>query len=205
MLAHNKPLIIFDLDGTLVRINTFHHWIIYCFARAVLRADFAVALRILDILRSRFSKKIDHPRFKAEILKLTANLPERSVVRFAKWVTNFTNQAVAEHLQQSVGCKVLATAAPECYVRAIAAIYEFDCFVAARDPYLDVVSECRGEGKKARLISELGASSFEYVTLFTDHCDDIPLMRLAHQVWLVNPTRRSLAQINNAKIKFRLL
>lgn len=188
--------LVVDLDGTLIRANSFRLWTVVCFAlpRATEGGRYPGDLRrFASLYLQRLQGRIDHPRLKQAFVRswheAASGAPpgvfERRAERFAHWLhRRFLHAPVAELAaswpERHPGARrILATAAPRLYAGHFAALVDMEV-VAADD------RDLRGEAKLAAVRELLGgAAPFAVVT---DHHDDLPLVRAAERVYLVEPT-----------------
>ncbi len=176
-------IVVVDLDGTLVSVNTWP-----CFARFLLRAAlrrrrFLVAVHLAWKLLLRKLRAVSHLRVKRIfMLRSAAILRPEDLEAFADMMARRFNPEVMALLEEARLNKgshiVLATAAAGEYAPLIgsrAGIADILCTPAALPgrPY----KECRGE-RKADAVEQLAHRlSLPVAMVITDHSDDFPLFR----------------------------
>jgi len=201
----NQPplgYVVFDLDGTLLRSNSFHLWLVF------LISDMASPLRIRDriallgYIASRAVKFIDHGTLKRLTMTLPGALSSLSAQQFAERYLRprLSNSCVRElrlHLARGKEVQViLATAAPRCYSDAIAKCLGIAIVVATDFDDNGTFREML-RMKKAEAVRKI-ATSAPITYAYTDHRDDLELLKLAAIKILVNPTPANLNAIQRA-------
>lgn len=178
-----QPAIIIDLDGTLLRTNTFSDYILYscCQSLRSFRLDLVFLLLLFSLLRKL--RIITHARMKYLILRHTTTFMQQHN-RLQSFVTkelSHENPDVAStlhHYDSQSYLTVLATAAPSLYADLIASHYHFDHCLAtppATIPY----SQWRENNRQEKLLNvqkTLTSANAEISVVITDHSDDQPLL-----------------------------
>ena len=62
-----------------------------------------------------------------------------------------------------------------------------------------------GAEKAACAISVINKIKPKNVWIYTDHISDLPIIRLANYVWLVNPSANLCNKLNRLKIKYEII
>jgi phosphatidylglycerophosphatase C len=199
LVAMTRPLAVFDLDGTLVRGDTFLPFLVgYAIRRRRLRALLALPFHLacyLGRLRS------DHATKERLMVAFFEGEPREEISRHAAWFCERwiprrlrpeLVRALREH--QAVGHRViLLSASPDLYVEAIGrllAVEHVICTqIASREDCCDgriVGHNCKGDHKVSMLCEMLGidrppAGSFAY----GDSPSDSPILRWVDHGFLV--------------------
>lgn len=165
-----KPYIVVDLDGTLVRGNTF---IIY-FKMVLRSAPLWAKIRTAILAALNLLHLISHWRMKRAMFQMASvdKLPQKAVERFVADVKSRFNPEVVELIERyrNDGYGVLiATAAMEQYVRLLG----FDNYVATPDDG----PEYRSEEKLLRVEQWMRSHNGRMMAMVTDHADDAPLIK----------------------------
>ncbi len=175
--------LVVDLDGTLIRENSFRLYV-----KAGLRSRHAPALLAATLLRrlGAYSHNAYRERcmriigFGADVLERMTSEAHRSEA-----VDRYINARRAEGYRI-----ILATAALQGYVEA----FGFSDYVATRHDSGRILLDCRGEAKLQAVRSLLGGRLPEY--FLSDSPADAPLMRAVAEAGgravLVNPSPESL-------------
>jgi len=203
---HKKSINIFDLDGTILKGNSFHSYVIFLFKSFVLSGRFIKAFSLLWLLGLRKARRLDHYQLKQGVINIAAGLSAKKNEKFARRLANQCNQRLSE-LSASYNdkdeCRVLATAAPWNYAQYLKGFLKFDLVIASE--YIDDVYIERIRENKADAIEEmLRQYSAEFSTFFTDHHDDIFAARLASRVILVDPNEKTVQKFDDEKINYLL-
>lgn len=199
-----RPLVVVDLDGTLINGNTLHIFIIsglkvFCFSSPMRALSLAVivGLRSLRLVSHRCMKKNVARIIKPDkrVIKMFKNAVQR---KFNHKVTSILNDA------ESNGYAILlATAALDTYVPWIWD-KNYIATPASDNPGL---IECRGE-LKLQVVNEISLkNNLSVNTVITDHHDDLPLISAgtAHHILLVNPSATTRDIITMAGITYKTL
>lgn len=181
------PVLIFDLDGTILRRNSFPYWVQAlltgnCQGRA--QARLALSWRVQKLLLRRKLGRLDHDAFLRALQHLWRQVGDPGQGMAAQLQSRLLN-LVRSNLQpvlRSVGNlsvdSVLATAAAAEYAEPLGRALGFP-YVLATPPTHDGAGPCnRGEHKCRRVLSFLeghGWSGRPRI-FFNDHMDDLPLM-----------------------------
>lgn len=157
---------VIDLDGTLVRCNSFTEFVKFLFCRLPSRR-----LEIIGIVLLRKLRLISHHEAKERIVAIAeCTLSDADIDEFAESLTGYVNPEVMEMVAEAER-KILATAAPEIYVRAFAVKMNIPEYTATRKGY----EENKGT-VKLESVKKMGVVFGEGTLVITDHSDDHPLM-----------------------------
>lgn len=193
-------LVLVDLDGTLVRGNSFHIWLRHMVTTGLrtltLPARLASRLSICFFAALRLGRLISHARLKRacqrvwssamarssdpayELDSFLAALMRRTDARICDWVSES---------QRDGAIAVLTTAAPGDYASPLARRLGFDGVVATPQAHSEPWSENLREAKRQNTAAYLQRMGWQRqrTILFTDHIDDLPLMRAVEEVCIV--------------------
>jgi phosphoserine phosphatase len=183
-----RPVYAFDLDGTILDVNSFPLWVRYLLkggpATAPLAVRATVAARTAMALVERKALKRSHQLLKLRLQRLWTALPQ------AEAAQDFT-AGLMPHVRSEFGpalAKVaageidalLATAAAEEYAEALAARLGFRHYVATQRGRADV-AENVGPAKRTSVLAfvEKAGWTGRPLVVFTDHLEDSPLVESA--------------------------
>ena len=203
----NKKIILIDLDGTFVNVNTFHKWMKFLFIEALKKFQLVSVIKILTIITLRYTKRIDHAKMKYRILEISEEIvTQKQITQFVETLSPYVNQKLLNIVQDSTTNTILATAAPLFYALSIKEKYQFD-FVIATDNighslWQENIREIKAQNVK-KLLNEKGFDHKDTV-LYTDHHDDIPLMKVVALTYLVEATNKTMQIIDDMNINFKL-
>ena len=204
-------VLVVDLDGTLVRTNSFRRWTLWHFAgtAACARGPLVYAIRLagfVGLYGLRAVRLISHRRLKSAFLRLwavTGGTGQEASAFAERLLRDYLDERVLQivrEAKQNGLPRVLATAAPELYAAHIAQQLEVDVIATreARDGAL--CDETVGDRKADRVrewLTRFGGPM--QITVVTDHADDIPLIMLADRCVLVRADAR-LRQLAGSRV-----
>ena len=201
--------IVVDLDKTLVKVNTFRHFIVMAVKASIVRLHFAPLLLIVAAIGCRLLRIYSHSDMKRQILSATAGfVTELDLAHFAAKMAVSANTEVLKIISQAHENRekvILATAAPEIYAQKIAMLTGCDtCIATALPSQCTDWNECAREHKLVAVKAYTDSCNLHISGLITDHFDDIPLMAECSPkggaIFLVSPGKRTLEQIAEAGI-----
>lgn len=205
MINLHKNILIIDLDGTFVSVNTFHKWMIFLFKEEVKKFHFTSVINILKIIALRLIKSISHAEMKFRILQTSQKvIEEQQIHTFINTLDPFINKHIIDKLQEKTGISILATAAPLFYAKKIKEKYHFDHVIATPPTTETPWKENIREEKRKNLMLLLKSHSLNnnVSILYTDHHDDLPLMQFSDYTYLVNASEKTMNIVNQKKIRF---
>lgn len=207
-----KPCVVVDLDGTLIRGNSMREMIRHLLRRAMGCHNALMAMRLGWWLLLRRTGVISHKRMKYPIHRLASRalMGDEMMVDLIGRINSLIDNRVASIIEDlhNEGYKVLlATAAPDLYVREIAAMVAADGSTATvlTDRFADY-EENRGEEKlrRARVYAE--EHGCEIKCVITDHIDDLPLLQLPDvKRVLVNPSQGLRDALDRAGLRYTVV
>lgn len=200
-------VLVVDLDGTLVRTNSFRTWTMRHFVGAAAmqvgtRRYVKRAAAFILLYGLRAMRIISHRRLKSLFLRVWAQTGGSSAeaTEYAEWLrVRYLNERVHEFVRAALTAGepvVLATAAPELYASPFAARLGMTVIATKPPDGNALCDETIGIRKAVKLREWLANQPGEHtLTVITDHSDDEPMLALAHHCVIVgpNPRLRSLA------------
>ncbi|HBL6731990.1 TPA: hypothetical protein LSG62_004797 [Serratia liquefaciens] len=178
--------IAYDLDGTLVKFNTFKVWIILSFLLSFVFFRFSFLKKFIGFVRLRKQRKLDRVGFKAAVLAIQVGSPFWKKVGklYGNYLAIFSlrRDLLALH-KDAIRC--LATAAPDIYVIPFSQkTGVFDTVIYSHFVSDNTFIETLNEEKK-KAVLKVFSSNPDF--LFTDHYDDFPLINACKFTYLVSP------------------
>jgi phosphoserine phosphatase len=207
------PVLIFDLDGTILRINSFPGWVLFLIGGRVPGLEpgrrARLSLAALRLLCQRKFGRLDHDEMSRRLShawRTAASCqnrteywaPDRFVARLQRQV-RANLQPVLGVVASGRADAVLATAAAADYAAGLGRLLAFRHVLATpSDRRADEPLNSR-ERKRDRVLDLLAAHGWRGrpLVLFTDHIDDLPLMRACGLVCWFGPERR-MAEASDA-------
>lgn len=182
--------IAYDLDGTLVKFNTFKVWVILSFLLSLVCFRISFLTRFIGLVKSRKKGNLDRLGFKISLLALQVNSAfwEKIGDIYGRWLAKYflRKDLLALH-ENAVRC--LATAAPDIYAIPFSLQTKaFDTVICSHFIGDNDYIETLNENKKSAVLETF--SSHPDI-LFTDHYDDIPLIQSCKFSYLVSPDKSS--------------
>lgn len=190
---------IVDLDGTLVRVNTFPRWIVHLVSSAVLSGRLRRAAQLITLVVRRKVGLLSHRDLKHRLVELSSTPDERS--RFAQRIAATAScPEVIDMVSASTNTRILATAAAPDYVQDLVDSLgiKFDHVLTSGvfdGEFVDNVGAVKAR-RVREVVEAAGDSSVLHV--FTDHDDDLPLVRLASTVTACNAQPSTVASFRAA-------
>jgi phosphoserine phosphatase len=194
-----------DLDGTLIRVNSYKHWLVFSCFVALVSLRFGFLLDVLLSFNAKRKGRMTRWQVKQALIQ-TANstVPVRWACShiFQKYLRIYVRSKVIERVRQlqHAGSRVyITTAAWRGYCDMFSGYYRFDGVIATDTNDLN---ENIGIYKLKSLLEKTIIE--DNLILFTDHYDDLPLAKLAKVVYLVYPDDASLKRFQESGLDFIL-
>ena len=194
---HDQGIVVFGLDGTFVRCNTFHRFINFLLfdKKSTLKLTYRTVIIYYSMLR--FLRLISHKHLKIKVMQLSADLDSSSILCFVDNLIQTEISAACLKEMQTWKEKdvllVLATAAPMQYSVCIANKFGFDKILASYISSSNGLFECFRQ-EKAKCVVEY-ASGRSILAVYSDHDDDLPLFDLANDCVVVNPVDENICML----------
>ncbi len=204
----DKKLLVIDLDGTFVSVNTFHKWMKFLFVEELKKFHIISIFKILKTVLQRATKSITHAQMKFTILQLSEKQVTQSQVEsFVDSLEQYIHQDILKQLNHHANISVLATAAPLLYAKSIQEKYMFSHVIATNNTsHMPWEENLRDVKKKNLLLLMKEHNISDYpTTIYTDHHDDLPLIVFSDIVYIVNPSETTLQKLKMGKIQFNVL
>jgi len=199
----DKKIILIDLDGTFVNVNTFHRWMKFLFKEALKKFQLVSVIKILTIIALRYTKRIDHAKMKYRILEISEEIiTQKQIIQFVHSLTPYINKKLSNIVKDNEHTTILATAAPLFYTQTIKEIYHFDFVVATDDIGHSQWQENIREIKAQNIKNLFTKNDFDTkdAVLYTDHHDDMPLMHIVSYTYLINASKKTKQLVANTDI-----
>lgn len=187
---------IFDLDGTLLKGNSFRWFTEYVLSLSSQRSR-TQFVKLCGMLVIRKLHLCSHRRLKWHLMKVADKVLTPDDYReFALLMKERLDPAMLSMLPPTEEFMVL-TAASEEYVRPFIKLMGWKYFISTMRPESGLYkeySEFRGEHKRILL----AILHIEISAVFTDHSDDIPLLAASKgRRVLVNPTEATIRRVKS--------
>lgn len=202
----NKAIVI-DLDGTLLKTNTFISFLFFICCQALKRGDVICIGRLFVMVFLRKVRLISsHEIFKKHVLLISRRyLDGYRMEKMTLKLCRYENKNVTSILKKfkAMGYStVLSSAAPSVYAEVIGRIYHFDFVCATELPYDKNWRENVNDQKKKNTLALLKKNSLILNVFVTDHYDDLPLLLIdKDENYVVNPTEKTKRIIEENHVK----
>ena len=190
---------VIDLDGTLIRVNSFPLWMKSLLASAIARGDMGRVATLVWWSVLRRVGTFSHDDLKKRILALRVS--EWEVERFVLGLLPYVREDIVERIRESgAEYHILATAAPATYGRVLSKRLglKFDAVLCSSDEG-GVYTGMAREDKLSAVIRHLDEQfprGYGF-SLYTDHEDDLPLAARAETTILCNASDRARAEFKS--------
>lgn len=188
--------LVLDLDGTLSSKNTFREWLFFLMTRGLPFSFFGAGLRVrlIATMLARVFRLIKHSEMKFQVLHIWADFQSAHRVESDNLAEEFAERVVSSLQKNTLAFLklvheknlnvILATAAPEVYVRFLAGILGIELSISTPCILNKGWRETLGPRKRqlvTALLAKQGVNSF---VLMTDHSDDEPLCEVSkYTIW----------------------
>lgn len=213
----DEPVLIFDLDGTILSANSFPRWALY-----LARARFghlgrvrrlAISLAALSALARRKLGLMSHAELKWKLQRLWQQATEgdggsaqQLLVAELQGLVRPEFRPLLARVAQGEYDAVLATAAAGDYAEDLGRVLGFVHILAtppgraAREP------DYTGRHKRHAVEDFLRSRNWQTrpLTLFTDHIDDLPLIRISRTThWFGTPQMQRWLELQHPDLDLR--
>ncbi len=184
--AGNAPVLVFDLDGTILDCNSFPHWVLFLLKGRMsslgLRQRASLSVRTARLLLSRKIFRLSHDELQRLLQAASVDVGPADVDRFVTALllrARPSLRSLLNILAADCADAVLATAAAADYAEPLGQQLGFRHVLATgRGRRL---GECANSGsaKRESVVNFLRAAGWSGrpFVLFTDHTDDLPLIQ----------------------------
>ncbi|MBD5224355.1 MAG: haloacid dehalogenase-like hydrolase [Bacteroidales bacterium] len=204
-------LLVVDLDGTLVDVNSFTSFVTYLVVQMAKYGKWNAFFKVIHIVGLRKMRCISHADAKKAIIDCC-----NSVYGGNKQIYSEFCEGLGKRLRPSViniidkyrrtGATVaLATAAPAEYAELFAHSCGFDYCIASgfgKSGESSRTYECKGDEKLRRVKELCLRENIEIAAVITDHEDDLPLLTIAPECYLVNPSLTTENAVRKKGIRY---
>lgn len=187
--------IVYDLDGTLIKFNTFKLWIFLSWIYPLLTLKLGALSKVSLLILLRILRKKSRVDFKSNLLILqSGNLYwDRLGYRYAVFLCNYCIRKDLVEFKGKGDSACLATAAPNIYVFPLAMKLKlFDCVLCTQVSNSGEMVEVFSSMKKDMVLNSFSKKPDLF---YTDHSDDIPLAEVCKKTYFVNSTKSSKYKI----------
>lgn len=179
-------IIVLDLDGTLIPGNSFRRWLVFLAIWMVRSREIGHFYKLASAIIKRLVRATDHAGLKRAVLVLSTAIPEREVDRFGAIIAATIRDDVRRRVMAEGLPVAIVTAAPALYLQPVKHAIPGAVVLATPARVDKYWAELTGEAKWQRLVDRFGAE-VEIEVVYTDHPDDLPLLRRARRGVIVSP------------------
>ena len=195
-------IVVFDLDGTITRYDTYVRFLLYVISRKPLKLARLPFLSI-DVLRHKLGSQTNTWLKKRFLSALLAGHDQQTI---NAWALSFSRNVISSGLfsdalacvkqHQASGAElVLLSSSLDIYVEPLGEMLGFKNIICTRTTWENDVlggeldgGNCYGEIKLKRIHQWLeGRAASNILAAYGDHETDFPLLKIAHRGIVVNP------------------
>jgi phosphoserine phosphatase len=187
--ADSLPVLIFDLDGTILRINSFPLWVVYLAVGRIpeldLRQRVSLSMHTMRLLLSRKIGRLSHD----ELQRRLQMVWQAAIAGGRLPITNRYEARLLRRVRPNLGSllslmvkrqfdSVLATAAAADYAEPLGQLLGFQHVLATRADRIAGEPANAGAAKRCSVGDFLHHAGWcdRSLILFTDHLEDLPLI-----------------------------
>lgn len=208
-----KKAVIVDLDGTLLKVNTFEKYVYFSLKETLMSLKIYIVIEILFFLVIRKLRFISHTKLKYHILLKTNVFYDKFLLfKFVDSLLEDRNNQVIEKIhtfKKDNYFICLSTAAPFNYASIIANYFKMDACLATPVPISMGQKEWQENirnNKCNNTLSFLNNNNLTFSVFFTDHYDDIDLLKIRKEKnFLVNPNKKTVDEVESNGIDYQLI
>lgn len=193
-------IVLVDLDGTIIKYNSFPRWIIFILIRSILSLRLVLFFKVIFLSLLRKTRLHSHELYKKKLISL--NIPTKWNRVFSKIILKDINTDVVKLVENYClenNCRaVISSAAPVAYVTHLASISSFfneDVFGSFVDNEGNLFNNI-GVNKKEQVLSSIDC---KVIGIFTDHYLDFSAVD-DNVINVVNPKKSTLEYIKANKV-----
>ena len=203
------PVLVIDLDGTVLRVNSFPHWVLFLMFGPIRGVGIVrrirLSLRAARLLLLRKLQRIDHGALFAGLQLAWSELPAPATdLRIDPLQTKLLREVrpnlrpLLEMVASGRVDAVLATAAAGDYACGLGRRLGFRHVLATPPARPSIAPINAGARKRDAVLAFLECAGWagRPLILLTDHIDDLPLMRLCTRVCWFGPAEHAQAAID---------
>jgi phosphoserine phosphatase len=178
---------VFDLDGTLIKVNSFKEISRKLAFTLLQKLRIAACLKLLVWYLIRKLCIISHLYFKRQVVGIFENYltekEKQSMVHFV--FDNNINKNVYDLMQQANNC-VISTSAPYAYTSRMCFNKKDLVVISSLTPHENLADIANfGEGKVRNITAYFNGKDFHIISFYTDCNDDQPLIDISNSAYLV--------------------
>lgn len=197
-----SKIVVFDLDGTLIKVNTFNVFLKHCFFLSIKYLRIVDLIRLFLIILRRKVIHIPRSEFKHELHKLFQKYysDQQFNLSCMKMVNENVLSELKKHLKDPNAYVILNTAAMPyaVYLAEKFSISEVLCSYEANNIWIENSSNIKVERLQTKGIDKV-------TVLFTDDLEDSPLMEFSNSIFLVNPKDATKEYANKLGTEIRII
>ena len=195
MRVDTHPVYILDLDGTILRTNSFPYWVLFLARAPFPSMDWKQRLKtsgtVVAMLAGRKLHIIDHEHFKWRLQQLWRRVTggnDMVAQRFAERLIAHVRPEMGPVLKMVATGRidaVMATAAPADYAQRLGRTLGFRHIIATPGTRSFGEPSNMGEQKRKAVMEFLLRNGWHHRprVVFTDHRDDLPLIGICRRVY----------------------
>lgn len=217
-MSRNDPtVVIFDLDGTITRYDTYVRFLVYSIYQQPLKTLRLPGLAI-DVVRHKLGKQTNTWLKKRFLAAILAGQKRSEIDTWAAKFASYVAESGVHHdaltsikSHQELGHElILLSASLDIYVEPLGEILGFKQIICTRTSWEgDVLGHeldggnCYGDAKIQRLRQSLDKTADARILVaYGDHETDIPLLKIAERGVIVNPDEKLRLTAGDHQLEF---
>lgn len=196
---HRIKVDIFDFDGTIIRKNSFPLWILFIMKKSITTFSPKVFILFSANLILRKLNIITHEKLKHRLLLV--DYPDSYNLEFMLSLRSSINKKVLKAIHTASN-PLLSSAAPLKYIKYVNIAFgvKFESIIGSK---IDDNGNLFNNISNKKVISLKKTHPHSSVDkIFTDHHDDLPLIKIADQRFIVSPSKETMEILKRHKINF---
>ncbi|MFY0600319.1 MAG: hypothetical protein JXR03_11670 [Cyclobacteriaceae bacterium] len=199
-----SKIIVFDLDGTITIENTFPIFYRFLIRRKILELKVLDLSKILFWTLRRYFKKITRAEFKMKLHSISINYYNRT--EFIEGCLNTSNNTVLRIIEGYLD-------KPEYRLILNTAALPYGIELGKKIGFNEILTSSYKDGQwfenadknKLASLATLLDSKDVVEEFYTDDIEDLPMIKIAEKVFLVNPSTLTLKEMEKQDLEYSIL
>lgn len=216
-MQNNNVVLVLDLDGTIISINSFKVWYLTLLVYLFFFLRWKKLAVLVGLSVKRVMKSVSRSDIKSYMLTISmqGRVFPLLISKTVSFVCSFfIRESLTERVKEliqydksafNISAVIIASAAPSLYLKNIADGLPYNVnFVIGSGFTAGEYFECFSGNKFERVNQEVLNMGYSGYIFFTDHHEDIPTARGAHQTFLVSPSADTVNEFDRHGVGFQI-